>query len=125
MKFWWFMLCCTLLIPLLMIVAGRLMEKRAPKRINGFVGYRTVRSMKNVDTWSFAQTYCGKLWWMTGCALLLPVLGAQLALFGKSEEAVAVRGVVSMFLSMFALLVPIFFTEKALKKNFTEDGYQK
>lgn len=30
MGFWWFMLICTLLTPLLMIIAGRMMWKHCP-----------------------------------------------------------------------------------------------
>lgn len=50
MGFWIFLLVCSLLIPAVMIVAGFLMWKHPPKKINGFYGYRTTRSMKNQDT---------------------------------------------------------------------------
>lgn len=70
MWFWWFMLCCDLIIPVLMIVIGRLMWKRPPQRINSLIGYRTSRSMKNMDTWLFAHHYSGKLWWRTGWVII-------------------------------------------------------
>ena len=63
MWFWWFMLICDLIVPIVMIIGGRMMWKHCPKSINGIVGYRTNRSMKNMDTWKFAHKYCGKLWW--------------------------------------------------------------
>ena len=44
MWFWWFMLICDLLIPITMVVAGRMMWKHCPKHINGMFGYRTTRS---------------------------------------------------------------------------------
>ena len=56
------MLICDLIIPIVMIIGGRMMWKHCPKHINGIVGYRTTRSMKNMDTWKFAHDYCGKLW---------------------------------------------------------------
>lgn len=59
MWFWWFMFVCNLLIPILMIVCGRMMWKYPPKEINRGWGYRTKRSMKNIDTWKFAHDYCG------------------------------------------------------------------
>ena len=62
MGFWWFMLICDLIIPIVMLIGGRMMWKHCPKHINGIVGYRTARSMKNMDTWKFAHDYCGKLW---------------------------------------------------------------
>ncbi|MEE0057733.1 MAG: SdpI family protein [[Bacteroides] pectinophilus] len=46
---------CDCTIPLLMIIAGRMMWKHCPKKINGIVGYRTKMSMINMDTWKFAH----------------------------------------------------------------------
>lgn len=66
MWFWWFLFCCDLLVPVTMIVSGRIMWKHPPKNINGLMGYRTSRSMKNMDTWLFAHDYCGRLWWKIG-----------------------------------------------------------
>ncbi|MBO5057040.1 MAG: SdpI family protein [Lachnospiraceae bacterium] len=62
MWFWWFMFVCDLLIPVFMIICGRMMWKNSPKSINGIIGYRTTRSMQNKDTWRFAHDYCGRLW---------------------------------------------------------------
>ena len=61
MWFWWFMLICDMIIPIVMVIVGRMMWKHCPKNINGMSGYRTTRSMKNMDTWKFAHDYCGKL----------------------------------------------------------------
>ena len=72
MCFWWFMLLCDLLIPTVMMLAGYMMRKHCPKQINRVVGYRTARSMKNMDTWKFAHDYCGRLWQRIG-AFLLPL----------------------------------------------------
>ena len=66
MWFWWFIFVCDLLIPIIMITAGNMMWKHAPKKINRIIGYRTARSMKNIDTWNFAQKHCGRLWWKIG-----------------------------------------------------------
>lgn len=51
MGFWIFMFCCDLLIPLVMIFAGRMMQYHPPREINFVLGYRTARSMKNRETW--------------------------------------------------------------------------
>ena len=40
MLFLWFMLICDLIVPIVMIIAGRMMWKHCPKSINGIVGYR-------------------------------------------------------------------------------------
>ena len=62
MWFWWFILICDCIIPAIMIIAGRMMWKHCPKKINGVVGYRTKMSMINMDTWRFAHDHAGKLW---------------------------------------------------------------
>ncbi len=38
MWFWWFIFVCDLLIPILMIIAGNMMWKHAPEKINGKIG---------------------------------------------------------------------------------------
>ena len=43
------------LIPVLMILVGIIMFKYPPKKINFFVGYRTVNSMKNKERWDFSN----------------------------------------------------------------------
>ncbi len=45
MGFWIGMLLSDLLIPLMMIVAGGMMWKHTPKRINNWYGYRSERSI--------------------------------------------------------------------------------
>ncbi len=62
MGFWLLMLSCNLLIPLLMIICGRIMWQHTPQNINHIIGYRTARSMKSQATWQFAHDYCGRLW---------------------------------------------------------------
>ena len=68
--FWVFMLIMVLLIPITMIVFGRLFSNKAPKDINYTFGYRTKRSMMNMETWKFAHEYIGKLWLICGLTLL-------------------------------------------------------
>ena len=118
MAFWCFMLLCDLLIPLTMILAGAVMGRRSPRRINRFFGYRTRRSMQNPDTWRFAQAYygrlCRKMGWpaaaVTGCAQLLFLHSSPDMLGAFSAAAVLVQSAL--------LVLSIFFTEKALKKKF-------
>ena len=49
------MVMMDLMIPLIMIVFGKVFLKNPPKEINLIYGYRTGRSMKNKDTWNFAH----------------------------------------------------------------------
>lgn len=125
MWIWWFMLACDLLIPALMLLAGRSMWKHCPKRINSFYGYRTKRSMKNPDTWEFAHSYCGRLWWRVGI-IMLPLSGlAFLPIYHSNIKTITIFGLVVMMVQCVILLVSIFPTERALKKTFNEDGTRK
>lgn len=125
MWFWWFMTVCDLLIPLLMIVSGRMMWKRPPKKINWGIGYRTKRSMKNMDTWIFAHEHCGRSWWKIGWILLVISAGIHLLLYGGTEEQLGIIGGILCTVQCVVLLLSIFTTERALKKHFTDDGISR
>lgn len=125
MWFWWFMLICDLLIPVLMIVAGYMMWKHAPKKINGAIGYRTSRSMKNTDTWKFAHDYCGRLWWKIGWIALIPSALVHLPFYHSTENVIGTVGAILCTIQCIVLIASIFPTERALKRNFTEDGLRR
>ena len=122
MAFWIFMTVMDLLIPLTMIGMGNHFRKHPPKEINWWYGYRTGMSMKNEDTWRFAHDYCGRLWTRIGW-LLLPVSAAvMMPVLGKSEDAVGTWGGILCMIQVVILMVSIFPTEIALRKNFDEHG---
>lgn len=56
-----FLLVCSMLIPMTMIIIGFIMWKRPPKKNNNLYGYRTKCSMVNNKTREFANMYVGKL----------------------------------------------------------------
>lgn len=125
MWFWWFMLSCDLLTPLVMIISGYLMRNHPPKKMNGVMGYRTSRSMKNMDTWKFAHEHCGRLWWKIGWILLLPSFVVHLPVYGASDYAVGMVGGVLVTIQVIILILSIIPTENALKRAFTDDGRRK
>jgi len=43
-----------------LILAGFIMLKWPPKKINSLYGYRTKRSMKNQENWDFSQVLSAK-----------------------------------------------------------------
>ena len=55
MGFWIFMLLMDLLIPVTMVVSGKIFMTKSQENINDVFGYRTTMSMKNKDTWAFAH----------------------------------------------------------------------
>lgn len=122
----WYLFACNLLIPAMMIIGGYWMKKRPPRQINGLVGYRTTRSMKNMETWKFAHDLCGKLWLRIGLILLIPTLVAQLSLLHSADDDLI--GVVSLIIvgvQLAALILPIIPVERALKKTFDDDGNRR
>ena len=118
MWFWWFMFICNLLIPITFILGGRMMWKHCPKNINFIIGYRTRRSMKNMDTWKFAHEYCGRLWWKIGWISILPSILVQLPFMYSSEDVVGIVGTIICIIQCIILIVSIIPTENALKKLF-------
>lgn len=122
MWFWWMMLAFNLLVPIIMILSGRMMRMHCPEDINGAFGYRTKRSMKNKETWKFAHTYCGKLWWKIGFILLILTIFVHMLFLRGSMETVSVSSLLLMFLQTAVMLLTIIPTENALKKNFDDQG---
>ncbi len=125
MWFWWFAFACDVFIPLMMIVFGRIMWKRCPSKINRWYGYRTARSMKNMDTWKFAHQHFGKQWWKIGWGILLLFVLVVLPVYKATEDAIAVAYLLVMIVQSVFLLYPIFKTERALKSKFNDDGIFK
>lgn len=101
------------------------MQAHLPKNINGLIGYRTKRSMKNMGTWKFAHTYCGQLWKIYGIVMFcISVVLSVFFLFVKAETDIVLMGVVVCLQSLI-LIIPILFTERALQQQFNENGNQK
>lgn len=125
MWLWWFWLICDLFIPLVMIVVGRMTWKHCPKNINSLIGYRTTRSMKNMDTWKFAHEYCGKLWWKLGWLIMILTALMYIPLYQGNDNKIGIAGVVLITIQCTVLIISIYPTEKALKEHFTDDGTRK
>lgn len=125
MGFWVFMLVCNMLVPLVAILFGRCFQTKPPSQINGLYGYRTKRSMKNMETWKFAHHHCGKLWSKTGWVMLVISLAVMILFLGKEIIMIAYAGVTLCMLQCAVLLLTIIPVERALKKNFDQYGYRR
>ena len=119
------MLICDLLIPVVMLIAGRSMWKHCPKNINCVMGYRTTRSMKNMDTWKFAHDYCGRLWWKLGAIMIVPSALIHIPFYKSNEKTLGIIGGILVTIQCIVLIVSIFPTESALKKTFYDDGTRR
>ena len=122
MGFWIFMFCCTLPIPIIMIIAGNSMRLGKFKTINYIVGYRTRRSMKNQQTWDYAHRECGLLWRRWGSTMLVLTVIAMLLFMGEDTDHIGVVGSVITVLQMIPLFLSIVIVEKKLREKFDENG---
>lgn len=122
MAYWIFLTAFALLLPAIMFFMGRGFIKTAPGEINYIFGYRTNRSMKSQETWTFAHRFLGRIWaWMGG--IMLPVsLIVMLFVIGGSHDTIGNTASVLMVLQLIPLICAIIPTERALKKNFDDEG---
>lgn len=120
-----FMLIVVLLIPLTMLLFGWLFFRRTPKEINYVFGYRTKRSMRNEETWKFANQYFGKVWYL--CGLLSAPLSviAMAIVFEKRTETMSTVGFIITMIQTIPFVGAMISTDIALKKNFDENGRRK
>lgn len=125
MWFWWLMLICDLIIPIIMLVVGRMMWKHCPKQINRVIGYRTAHSMKNMDTWKFAHEYCGQLWWRIGLIMLVPSVIIHIPFYCSDDNIIGIVTLILVAIQVIVLIASIFPTEAALKKRFNDDGTRR
>ena len=117
-----FMLILLLLMPLFMIVFGRVFMTNAPKDINTSFGYRTKRSMKNQDTWAFAHKHFGKTWFVCGLVLIPVSFVPMFLVMGRDADVIRTTGFIILGLQLVFMLGAILPTETALKNNFDEFG---
>ena len=110
------------LLPLVMVLCGMSYVKRGPKRISRVQGYRSKMSMKNRETWDFAHKYLGDLWFKLGTPLMALTSVTSLIVFRQTDEKIMFWCCVILVIQVAIMLIPIHFTEKALKTNFDENG---
>ncbi|MDO5063299.1 MAG: SdpI family protein [Peptostreptococcaceae bacterium] len=120
MGFWIFMFISTLMIPFALLLIWYLCPR--VKKINALSGYRTSRSMKNQSTWCFAQKECSKISWKMFVATLLLAVVVMPFFIDESVDVIGWVGLAVVMIQMIAFVVIIYWTEKALKKNFDPDG---
>ena len=125
MLFWSYMLVCVLLVPLMMIIFGRIFKKSAPKDINYVYGYRTPMSTSSKEAWEFAHKYMGRLWLILGIIILIPSVIAMVLVIGLNKDTVGYTGMAITFIQIVFMIIPIIPTEIALRKNFDKNGNKK
>lgn len=125
MGFWIFILITDVLIPITMIVFGKMFLNNIPEKINVVFGYRTSMSMKNESTWKFAHNYCGKIWYNIGKILLPLSIISMLFVIGKNEDAIGALGGIICAIQLIILIGSIPATEIAIRRVFYKNGSRR
>lgn len=123
---WIFMLACNLLIPAVVVWYGLRFKKNPPREVNTLFGYRTRRSMKNQETWDFAQQKMGEVWGRWGFAMLPPVVVCQaLTLLCPTVDGMCLWSLPITTVEAALLLLSMIPVERALKKTFDKNGNRR
>ena len=83
---------------IIFLIVGIIMLKFPPRNINSYYGYRTKRSMRNKERWTFAQKYS---------AIQLIKLGGLLALSGFTVFFINPSEKTAMFIGLGLMLVMV------------------
>jgi len=104
------------IIGIVIIIAGLVQLIFPPKKINNLYGYRTPRSMKNIEIWNFAQRLSSKL--MISLGVILCLFGSISLILGFDDQFINTTGIVLMILLFLILLL---YMELNIKKKFPQD----
>lgn len=88
--------------------------KFPPKKINGFYGYRTSRSMQSQESWNYSQLYSSKI--MVFLGFVYTVLGIGSLFIPKQEDMVG--AIISIVIVLSGVFFMFFKTERVLAKKF-------
>ena len=111
----------TLIVPLTIAGIGLFWKKNPPRKINNFYGYRSKMSMKNQETWDFANTHCSIVMWKTGIIMtIFSLIYIFISLIINTDYLIA-----SIYVNMIQVIILVlclFSTERVLKRNFDANG---
>jgi len=125
MGLWGIILLVVCVMSATMIGFGLYFSIAGPKKINYVFGYRTPMSMKNIETWKFANTCSGRYMWRTGAVLLIGSLIALFAVMNASDTTIRTVGIIIIITHAVMIFCTILLTEIALRRYFDREGNQK
>lgn len=114
------MFIITLLMPAALLLTWYLCPKF--NTIHNASGYRTKRSMKNQDTWDFAQKYCARMSLCMFFPSLILAIAIMPTVISMSIDRIGWIGLGITIIQMISFVVIIISTEKALKSTFDKSG---
>lgn len=111
-----------LVFPCSMIIVGIMFYNNRNKKINIFSGYRSDMSMKNNNTWKFANEYLGNLLKNLGISLFIITLFISFGFINNDSESISIQGIIIYIVQVFIIIASVISVEYALKKNFDKEG---
>lgn len=115
---YWLTMFSNIIIPVIMIVSGITFLLIPPKKINSFYGYRTRRSMQNIETWEFAHKFSGKIMFIVGIILLIISIIVTNELYDENTLNFGGNEIFVLIFQLPILILSIIPTEIALKIKF-------
>lgn len=122
---YWILFLSSLTIPVIMLIIGLIFTFKPPKEINELFGYRTNLSMKNLDTWNFANRYIGRVWLILSLFILPLTIVVMLLINGEDEGYITTAFFIVLGIQLLIMLISIIPTEIALNKKFNKDGTRR
>jgi uncharacterized membrane protein len=104
-----------LVLSVVFIIAGLLMAKYPPRKINPLYGYRTRRSMQSQEAWNYAQRVSSRRIVLSGIAGIFVFIAAWMLEFNEGIQVILM--IATLFLS---LVYVVYNVERNLKKKFPD-----
>jgi uncharacterized membrane protein len=104
-----------LILSVVFVMAGLIMAKYPPKKINPIYGYRTRRSMQSPEAWKYAQRVSSRRFVLCGLGGILVFIITWSMDFSKGVQALLMIATL-----LFTLVYVIYSVERNLKKKYPE-----
>lgn len=109
------------LVPVCTVFAGYVCRRSAKGDI-GSIGYRTARSMKNREAWTFANELAGRVYIRFGIAEMCVSVAVLTVVYMLTDDLTACIEVsfVAEVMQALLLIAPLPFIEKKLRRKFDQ-----
>ncbi|MBU3182960.1 SdpI family protein [Clostridium psychrophilum] len=108
-----------LIVAIVFIVLGFILMKYPSKIINSIIGYRTLLSMRNQDTWDISQKHCGS------SLIIFGVINGIWASWSIIKPTVINNHNMQGALILLSVISIVVIEEIHLMKLFNRDGSRK
>ena len=108
------------LVPVCTVFAGYVCRKSAKGDI-GSIGYRTERSMKSREAWTFANELAGRVYIRFGIAEMCVSVAVLTVVYVLADDITCVTVTFAAeVIQALLLIAPVPFIEKKLRQNFDQ-----